>query len=182
MSDRVEIGNNWFYLTVPSRVGIMKMIGRHASVTLAQQQPAAVTAFSSHSVCTILLFAQNYAGHKVIAALMNTRSTDATDVVRNNRVHSSCKHGRTPRPPYSFSLSFFRFFLMRRYVTGTAITIDRGREENSSTAIAFERCSSWYKGLFKSTACIFRFGSKFLFADNHDFVDRFLCRYVTWRT
>lgn len=105
MSDRMEIGNNWFYLTVPSRVGIMKMIGRHASVTLAQQQPAAVTAFSSHSVCTILLFAQNYAGHK-IAALMNTRSTDATDVARNNRVHSSCEH-RVPRIVSLFLPFFF---------------------------------------------------------------------------
>lgn len=120
---------------------------RERALHSRSQQPAAVTAFSSHSVCTILLFAQNYAGHK-IAALTNTRSTDATDRRRSKQsrvfVPRAPRAARRPTRLLSFPLLFlFFFFLMRRYVTGTAITIDRGRGElERDHSLRINRCSN----------------------------------------
>lgn len=122
-----RIGYNWFYLTVPSWVGIMKMIARHASERTNERTSkrrcaraaaaVAVTAFSSHSVCTILLFAQNYAQqdcrtyeYSGFDQPSRRRRRRRRDVVRNGTVacvipRAPAEHRPRLRPPsYAFSL------------------------------------------------------------------------------
>ncbi|KAG7198012.1 hypothetical protein KM043_016237 [Ampulex compressa] len=70
------IAHNWFYLTAEAEVAVMKTIGRHASGSSSSSSSSSCSSSggsssSSQSVCTILLFAQNYLAK--IAVLTNTR-------------------------------------------------------------------------------------------------------------
>lgn len=135
----------------------MKMIGRHANARYTRAAAVAVTAFMQPlSVCTILLFAQNYAGQ-------NCRTYEHFSINRRDRRSFetiACAILRTSRvlahPSFVVSLfpSLF-FFLMRRYVTGTAITIDHGRGKLERSGSFGRDIRADIRDCFKSVTFIF---------------------------